>query len=255
MRSGKRIGVGLVMAAAIAFAADDIGKMSPKDVMKKGAANMDALSGYHLDINVEVSGVGVGMKATGVYVKPDTYYFNSEQGFEMYLKGKKAVAKNPANGQWQEAKDQDPMVAAFLDVAQNVNPASILAMMSRSNAAKFRDDQKVGEIDCKVVEVPGSVDDVKNLLEDQLKNIPMAKGMNVGGAIDTKKSTSIWVVWIGKEDLLVHKLEGAVHAELKQNIQLPIPSMDQKTTIEFRKHGQDLDLNAPDEVKKKLGLR
>ena len=31
--------------------------------------------------------------------------------------------------------------------------------------------------------------------------------------------------------------------------------MDQKMTIEFSKHGQELDLNAPDEVKQKLGLK
>ena len=255
MSSGKWVGVGLVAAAALAFAADDISKMAAKDVMKKGAANMDALPGYHVSMNVEISGVGGGMKAEGIYVKPDTYFLKTDAGFEMYLKGKKALANNPANGQWQEAKDLDPAVAAAVAVAQNINPASILAMMSKSGASKFREDEKLGEIDCKVVEVPGSPDDVKKLLEDQLKDIPMLKGANAGQFLDTKKSTSMWIAWIGKEDLLVHKMEGNVHAEMKKNQALPIPSMDQKMTIEFSKHGQELELNAPDEVKQKLGLK
>lgn len=255
MRSGMWVGVGLVAAAALAAADDDISKMSAKDLMKKGATSMDALPGYHVAMDVEVQGVGGGLKADGLYVKPDTYYLKTDAGFELYMKGKKALANNPANGQWQEAKDQDPMVASVLGVAQNINPASILAMLARSQGAKFREDEKVGEIDCKVVEVPGSAEDVKKLIEEQLKDVPMAKGLPLGQALDTKKSSSVWVAWIGKEDLLVHKLEGTVHAEMKPIQQMPIPSMDQKTTIEFTKHGQELELNAPDEVKKKLGLK
>ncbi|MEK7867375.1 MAG: DUF6612 family protein [Planctomycetota bacterium] len=255
MRSGKWVGVGLVAAAALAFAADDISKMAAKDAMKKAATTMEALPGYHVTMNVEIAAVAGGLKAEGIYVKPDTYYLKSDAGFEMYLKGKKAVANNPANGQWQEAKDLDPAVGAALAVAQNINPASIIAMMSKSGASKFREDEKLGEIDCKVVEVPGSPDDVKKLLEDQLKDIPMLKGANPGQFLDTKKSSSTWIAWIGKEDLLIHKLEGNVHAEMKANPNLPIPSMDQKMTIEISKHGQELELNAPDEVKKKLGLK
>ncbi|GEM_PF-4690706 len=255
MRFGKWVGSGLVAAAALAFAGDDISKMSAKDVMKKATTTMDALPGYHVAMNVEITGVGGGMKADGIFVKPDTYFLKTDAGFEMYLKGKKALAINPADGKWQEPKDLDPAVAAAVAVAQNINPASILAMMAKSGASKYREDEKLGEIDCKVVEVPGSPDDVKELLENQLKDIPMLKGANPGQFLDTKKSTSIWIAWIGKEDLLVHKLEGNVHAEMKKNPNLPIPSMDQKMTIEFSKHGQELELNAPDEVKQKLGLK
>ncbi len=254
MQPVKWIGAGL-LAAAVAFAGDDISKMSAKDAMKKGNDNMVALPGYHVAIAVEVASLGGGLKADGIYQKPDVYYLKTDAGFEMYLKGKKSLAKDPANGAWVEPKDLDPAVAMAVSVAQNINPAALLAMMGKSTNPKFRADEKVGEVDCKVVEVPGSPDDVKKLVEDQLKENPMTKGISPSQFLDTQKSKATYVAWIGKEDLLVYKLEADVHAEMKKNDAFPLPSMDQKMTCEFTKHGKELDLNAPDDVKKKLGVK
>lgn len=262
--------VTIVAALALSLAAygdDKIGNSKAPEVFKKVKAELDKKKGYHAAEKYTLGGLpgggGGGLPGEQSFegvVKKD---FAALKGSaEVYCKGAVTLVRN-AQGQYVEPKQldgQDGVVAGTVR-----NPAVVYADILRfSGAATFTSDEKLGEKECKIAETWADGASTEQQLKDIAKNIKLpaqAGNVDVMQFVDKKKSSSSYKVWVGKEDLLFHKIEWTISLSIDKT-KIPggfgdrMPDkIDAKYDIEIKDYDKDLDVEVPKEIKARFGLK
>lgn len=272
----------LVVAMALAFAMtawgdDKIGNSKAPEVFKKSAAEIAKKKGFHVVEQFTPPGGGrrggggggggngdMGRAPTDTVfegiVKKD---FAALAGAaEVYFKGPLALTRT-AKGAYVEPKDLPEEDALVAGAARN--PAMILADLWRFGAASaFIADEKLGERECKIAETWADAATTEQHLKDVAKQvrIPRQFGpIDVMMFVDKKKSSSSYKVWVGKEDLLFHKVEWTVVIAIDKT-KVPGGFADRwpdryeaKYVIEINDYDKDLDYEPPKEIRAKFGLK
>lgn len=146
------------------------------------------------------------------------------------------------------------------------NPAVMLAEAARLvPGAVYLDDEEADGKDCKVISLPADARTLKehltemgDLVQKQLTGL--ARDLFSGkltSYLDEKLSTSRFVLWVGKADLMIHKMEWYLETETRQ-ASLP-PGVQpfrvtRRCSVKFSRWDEDLALDVPLPVKARLGL-
>jgi hypothetical protein len=150
------------------------------------------------------------------------------------------------------------------------NPSLLLDELGKiSSAPQFGPDETVESKECKVVDVAAD----PALLRQQLKefadrlNKSMRQQLGFAGAqifdmknaMDEKNSAATYHVCIGKDDLLIYRIDYVLRPKIKNGAlppQLRIPpEMDQKIDVHLSKWDEDVAFDIPAVVKAKLGVK
>lgn len=150
------------------------------------------------------------------------------------------------------------------------NPSVLLDEVGRvASPAQFGPDEAVDGKDCKTIEMQAD----PALLRAQLKefgerlNRAFKNQIGFGGAqvfdfknmLDEKGSMATYHLAVGKDDLLVYRLQYVIRPKIKPGsapptVRLP-EDLDQKVDVKFSKWDEDAPLDIPAVVKSKLGVK
>lgn len=143
-----------------------------------------------------------------------------EGGAEVYAKEHKYAAKTSA-GDYAAPGDMGGQEGAAAAAA--VNPQMIVSEACASEAAKeWGSDDVVGEIECKVLTADAPDKIKKAQIETFLSKVKEAAQYGLDKRADLKNSVSQYRVWIGKEDLKIHKIEWSLQPKFDLK-GLPVP--------------------------------
>ncbi len=150
------------------------------------------------------------------------------------------------------------------------NPALLIDEVGRvASPAQFGPDEMVEGKDCKVIDM--AADPV--LLRAQLKefgerlNRSFKNMIGFGGAqvfdvrnmMDEKNSAATYHVCVGKDDLLIYRIQYVIRPKIKPGSAPPMlrlpEDMDQKVDVKFSKWDEDVPFDIPGVVKAKLGVK
>jgi len=244
---------------------DKIGKDKAPVVLKKALAEVQKKKSAAIS---ESSEMATGpRKVTNAYdgiLKKD--FAAAKGAAEVYAKGATLLVNTggrfdpPDQIQGQEA----------LGAQSFKNPSLLIDEVGRiASAPQFGPDESVDGKDCKTVEMFAD----PALLRVQLKefgerlNAAFKNQLGFGGAqifdlknaIDEKQSAATYHVCIGKDDLLVYRIQWVIRPKIKPgslppNLRLP-EDMDQKIDVKFSKWDEDVPFDIPAVVKAKLGVK
>jgi hypothetical protein len=131
-----------------------------------------------------------------------------------------------------------------------------------ADKGKWSGDGTAAGQDCKILESTADA----AMLEAHLKffvqgNVLAYDGIPDWNWLDVKdasKTSFTYKVWIGKEDLLVWRMESALTMgiDAKKKPELDLPSkIEMKWSYDISDYDKDLDLSIPKEVKSRFGLK
>lgn len=244
---------------------DKIGKDKAPTVLKKALAEVQKRKSAAISESAEMA-TGAA-KLTNQYdgiLKKD---FAAVKGAaEVYARGATLLVNSggrfdpPAQIQGQEA----------LAAQSFRNPAILLDEVGRvSSAPQFGPDESVDDKDCKTVQMLADAATLKAQLKEfgERLNATFRNQLGFGGAqifdlrnaIDEKGSMATYHVCVGKDDLLVYRIQYVIRPKFKPGalppmIRLP-EDMDQKVDVKFSKWDEDVPFDIPAVVKAKLGVK
>jgi len=154
------------------------------------------------------------------------------------------------------------------------NPSLILDELGRNSAVpQFGPDETVDGKECKVVDVVPDAALLKQHLKEFGERLnrafrrPGGGGGGFGGAqifdmknaMDEKNTAASYHVCIGKDDLLVYRIDYVMRPKIKPGAlppQVPIPpDMAQKIDAHFSKWDEDVPFEIPGVIKTKMGIK
>lgn len=243
--------------------AQDRGKQEKKDKLKKmkaGAAVLKAtagmlkLKGYHVAESasaggqgpVSFSGLNKGdfCKLEGkadVYARRDQYLIKEESGRFV-----------PAD----QVSDRQAGTAR--------NPWLFLMDLKKfGRIALWNGEDTVNGVECRIAESSADEKTMLAQINEFAKKSPELKRWgitNVSGFIDKKESRSLYKVYIGKEDLRIHKIAWELEPKIKKGsipggYEPPTDQLKANYELQFSKFNEDLDVDIPKVVKKKFKIK
>jgi len=245
--------------------ADRIGKDKAQVVLKKALAEIAKKKGAAIS---EAAEMATGpRKATNNYdgvLKKD---FAAVKGSaELYAKGATILVNTggrfdpPSEVQGQEA----------LGAQSFKNPSILIDEVTRNGAVQqFGQDEDVDGKDCKSVDMVADAAQLKAQLKEWGERLNQAFKNQIGfggaqvfdlrNAVDEKNSMATYHVCVGKDDLLVYRIQYVIRPKFKPGalppmVRLP-EEMDQKVDVKFSKWDEDVPFDIPAVVKAKLGIR
>jgi hypothetical protein len=150
------------------------------------------------------------------------------------------------------------------------NPSVILEELGRnSSLPQFGPDEMVDGKDCKVVDVVTDGPLLKQHLKEfgerlnrsmrGMTGIAGAQIFDMKNAIDEKNTPSTYHVCIGKDDLLIYRIDYVIRPKVKPGAlptQIPLPNdMMQKIDVSFSKWDEDVPFEIPGFIKGKFGIK
>ena len=150
------------------------------------------------------------------------------------------------------------------------NPSILLDELGRNSAVpQFGPDEMVDGKDCKVVDVIPDAALLKQHLKEfgERLNRSMRGATGFAGAqifdlrnaVDEKNTASSYHVCIGKDDLLIYRIDFVIRPKIKPGAlpaQIPIPDdMMLKTDVYFSKWDGDAPFDIPGFIKGKWGIK
>jgi len=150
------------------------------------------------------------------------------------------------------------------------NPSVLLEELGRnSSPPQFGPDEVVDGKDCKAVDVATDAALLKQHLKEfgerlnrsmrGMTGIAGAQIFDMKNAIDEKNSTSTYHVCIGKDDLLIYRIDFVIRPKVKPGAlpaQIPLPSdMMQKIDASFSKWDEEVAFDIPAFIKGKWGIK
>ena len=150
------------------------------------------------------------------------------------------------------------------------NPSILIDEVGRNaSAPQFGPDEMVDGKDCKKVEMLADPATLKAQLKEfgERLNATFRNQIGFGGAqifdiknaIDEKGSAATYHVCVGKDDLLIYRIQYVIRPKIKPGalppmVRLP-EEMDQKVDVKFSKWDEDVPFDIPAVVKAKLGVK
>ena len=142
------------------------------------------------------------------------------------------------------------------------NPALVVAELFRfGGGATFGADEKVGDVDCRIVETAADERTVFEQVKEVtggLKSLDAYYIKDMSAITDRKKSTSTYKVWLSRTDLLPAKLEWTLTIVVNKKA-IPFGADEVPDQFEasyvflFTKYDTNLDVEIPPAVKQKFG--
>jgi hypothetical protein len=246
--------------------ADKIGKDKAPVILKKALAEVQKKKGSAISESAELS-------AGPQRLPPSTYDGVLRKDFaavkgsaEVYARGSTYLVN--LGGRFDPPDKVEGVDAAG---AQNFkNPSVLFDELNKiASAPQFGPDEMVDGKDCKVVDVAAD----PAMLKQQLKefgdrlNKSMAAQLGFGGtqifdmknAMDEKASMATYHVCVGKDDLLIYRIDYTIRPKIKPGA-LPGPfrvpqDMDQKIDVKFSKWDEDVAFDIPGLIKTKWGIK
>lgn len=269
MKGMTGAGVVLLLAAAAAGQdgkdnkpADKIGKQKAPAVLAKAVADAQKRKSAAVKENVMLSAPAqtvssafegvlrkdfVAVKGTAeIYAKGGTYLVSSDGAF---------VAPEGIKG------------LPGTQAASFKNPALLLADLARAAAAATYDRDLAHEgKDCKVIDLAADVTLRKQYLQELSVRLAgplkeragaLLAQVDLATLFDEKVSAAWFKVWVGKDDLILHKMEWGFEPRVKQDLPFKVPSFEVSwhTEIKFSEWDREIKLDVPAAVKAKFGIR
>jgi hypothetical protein len=150
------------------------------------------------------------------------------------------------------------------------NPSILLDELGKiASPPQFGPDEMVDGKDCKVVDVAADPALLKQHLKefgDRLNNAFKGFGgfggaqvFDLKNAMDEKASAATYHVCIGKDDLLIYRIDYVIRPKIKPGAlppQLKLPAdMDQKIDVHFSKWDEEVPFEIPGVIKTKWGIK
>lgn len=244
--------------ALVAYGDDKIGKSPAPEILKKIKGELDKKKGWHCKELLKFPGTGAKSEMSGEgIVKKDFVALKGTN--EIYSKGPRTLIKDAAE-KFVEPKAFSGADAIWPKCYRNPYTLFSNDILRFAVGARWaKSDEMVDGTECKVAETqtdPGTRD-------DQLKEVmgtipPPIAGWDPMSINNPRKSTSAYKVWIGKEDLLIRKIEWVLTMVVDQSkaAGYKFPDKIEATwTIEFSNYDEDLDTEIPKEIQKAFGVK
>lgn len=250
---------GLVVCLAVLALADDkVGKTAAPQLITKSAQELRKMPGYHFKYSGSVGEQSLETK--GIVWSNGLIKQTTDQGVEIWRREKAAFAKDK-NGKYVGAASLGQQEQAI--VASPSPEALLNEALGNAKAAKYVQDEAVGDFECKVVECEASQQKLKEYMEAAAKAWrPEYAAFAKSIQLNEKESYMIYRVFISKEDLVIRRVVRdtkivIAESQLKGRPELAAAAggMDQVLTVELSKHGQELDEEIPAEIKKLLQVK
>jgi hypothetical protein len=244
---------------------DKIGKDKPPIVLKKALIEIQKKKVSAISESAEM--------ATGPRKLSNTFDGILKKDFaavkgsaEIYAKGATMLVNT--GGRFDPPDDLQGQEA--LGAQSFKNPSILIDEVGRvASLPQFGPDEMVDSRDCKTIDVLAD----PPLLRAQLKSwgdrlnqafknqlgFAGAQVFDLKNAMDEKGSMASYHVCIGKDDLLVYRIQWVIRPKIKPGslpptIRLP-EDMDQKIDVRFSKWDEDVPFDIPAVVKAKLGVK
>lgn len=239
---------------------DKIGKDKAPAAVVKSLAEMKKKKGWHFSQAVKLTGPeNQENKFDGVGKKD---FAAAKGSAEIYAKG--AIYLVESGGKFVSPDTLSGPDAIRAGSFRNPALFFTVDLPRLAGGATWGTDGEADGKSCKVAELNAD----EALLKDQLKEFTdnfksqLKQVGNVMGYVDLKQSKSAYRVYIGKEDLLVHKIEWTLKPVIKQNAFPPnvtppqgLDKLEAKTELLVTKHDQELDLSLPKEIQARFGVK
>jgi hypothetical protein len=187
---------------------------------------------------------------------------------EIYARGDKYLVN--LGGRFDPPEELEGQEGFFAQTYKN--PALVLDEVARNTAPpQFGPDEMVDGKDCKVVDVVPDAALLRQHLKEFGERLNRAFRRQGGGAfggaqifdmknaLDEKNTAASYHICIGKDDLLVYRIDYVMRPKIKPGAlppQVPIPQdMAHKLDVYYSKWDEELPLEIPGVVKNKLGIK
>lgn len=129
-------------------------------------------------------------------------------------------------------------------------------------SARWLDESKVGDVECKIVQTQadaaGTEGYIKRLVQGNVNAVDGMPEWNWMSVYDAKNSNIVYRAWIGKQDLLIWKMEWVLVMGIDKSkypaLELP-DNIRMAWTFEISDFDKELDLKLPAEVKRRFGVK
>jgi hypothetical protein len=244
---------------------DKIGKDKAPTVLKKALAEIQKKKGSAIAESTEM--------ATGPRKLSNTFegvlrkeVAGVKGSAEVYAKGATMLVNT--GGRFDPPEDIQGQDALG---AQSFRNPSLLIDEVGKNAApqQFGQEESVDGKDCKSIDMLADAAQLRAQLKEwgerlnkTFKNqigFAGAQVFDLRNAMDEKASSASYHVCVGKDDLLVYRIQWVIRPKIKPGalppmVRLP-EDMDQKVDVKFSKWDEDVPFDIPAVVKAKLGIR
>jgi hypothetical protein len=252
-------GVAALTIALSAYGDDKIGKDTPAASFKKVKIEIDKKQGFHCKQTIKFpsSPNTKDMNVDGVS-KKDFAAFSGDA--DIYCKGPKTLVKD-GGGKFVEPRMMTGADQVLPHCIQNPGELLKEIYVYCASAKWNATDEAIGDVECKIAEFSPA-----GVVNDQLKKyfsvvpLPASAGSDITAYNNPKKSTSAYKVWIGKEDLLVHKIEWLLTMAVDQakagGPQFKMPeAIKCQWILEFSEYDENLEVEVPPEIQKSFGVK
>jgi hypothetical protein len=258
----------VLLAAAPAGAQDKIGKDKAPLVLKKALAEVQKKKSAAVTESAELT-------AGPQKVPPSTFEGVLRKDFaavkgsaEIYARGSAYLVNLGGRFDPPDALEGQEGFGA----QSYKNPAVVLDELGRiTSPPQFGPDETVDGKDCKVVDLAADPAMLKQHLKEFGERLNKAMKQQLGGAfggaqvfdlknaMDEKNTAATYHVCIGKEDLLIYRIDYVIRPKIKPGAlppQLKLPAdMDQKIDVHFSKWDEEVAFEIPAVIKAKWGIK
>ncbi|MBI5779242.1 MAG: hypothetical protein HZA49_07285 [Planctomycetes bacterium] len=254
--------------------------INAKDAVILGCKKLEQLKTYRFDMPIHV-GLGSNLyggnahaytncKANGVWKGPDFCYFKCKEipqfeeagnEFELYRQNNKIALKDGGK-QWDKGlkgiDDKDEKNSIIEHVFTPFYRTADLGEFLKN--AKFRDNESVNGVECRVVKAVVSQDNFKDVLNmDDVFDIVGRETVSEtpGKEIEVKLIAATYKFWLGKDDCQIYKIQRILMHKSTFPSKEGTPTKWSRTmeiNMTIYDHDKDVDLQIPLEVKDILGL-
>ncbi len=250
----------ILLATSLQSAGEEkIGKEKAPAALRKCLGETVKKKGWHFAQTVKLTGPENQENKFDGVAKKD--FAAAKGSAEIYAKGASYLVHS--NGKFvppnQLSGTEAIRVGSFRNPALFLSDAARLAVL-----ASWGTDAEVDGRACKVAEFAAD----EPLLKDQIKEFTdnfksqLKQVGNVMGYVDLKRSKSLYKIYLGKSDLLVHKVEWTLKPVIKENAfppSAPVPQgldkLEARTEVVLSKHDQELDVEIPKEIQQRFGVK
>ncbi|MFH0888062.1 MAG: hypothetical protein V1871_02500 [Planctomycetota bacterium] len=180
-----------------------------KGVLQQAVQNTFSAKSYAATMTMNTEIMGMNMSFTFDIKKCNDILYESGSilgmRFEMYsnMINKTVVIKDPRSQRWQnKPSGQENLIFEFEQIQRKL-------YMEHINDASFKEEVKIGENDCRIIEATVSAEDLQELIMSK-KDLPMEFGNFALSKICLK-------LWVGKDDGRFYK----TFASLEGSMEMP----------------------------------
>lgn len=187
----------LIIFLFISGCSDNFSNLSPKEAVIKANENLKQTSGYRVNLNAtfQIGEIKQNITFKGEAKNPDVVHLTGDflgMELEIYQKGSEFFIKDPFTQKW--SKSQDLNLSNMKDVIKTPGDA-FNDIGDLIQDAIYLPDEKIDNIDCKVIKYTLEKDKVKKIMVN-------------GGSKNIKDIIKYtFQIWIGKRDFLIHKIK------------------------------------------------